>query len=234
MQPNAVTKGAGSVLSVLVVSADRSLGTTAKQSLGNGGVQITVIADVDQAITELQEGDLSLAIVDYEIAGAQCEELVARAESANGVPLIVVVSRDAEIPQCLALGASDFISKPVSPQELAGRAAIHGVGESRRAGMRALGDGLVIDTSARRVTIDGETVDLASREYELLEFLASRPGVTFTREELLASVWRSSSEWQGTSTVTEHVHRLRQKLEPDPDRPRWIVTVHGHGYRLEP
>lgn len=100
--------------------------------------------------------------------------------------------------------------------------------------MRFLGDGLSIDTSARRVLVDGETIDLPSREYELLEFLASRPGVIFNREELLARVWGSSSKWQNPTTVTEHIHRLRRKLERDPSRPRWIVTMHGKGYRLQP
>jgi two-component system alkaline phosphatase synthesis response regulator PhoP len=96
-----------------------------------------------------------------------------------------------------------------------------------------LDDGLSIDTSARRALVDGETVDLTPREYQLLEFLASRPGVTFTREELLEAVWKSSSTWQNPATVTEHIHRLRRKLEQDPSQPRWIVTVHGHGYRFQ-
>jgi two-component system alkaline phosphatase synthesis response regulator PhoP len=232
--PNAVTKGAGSGSSVVVMSEDRSLRTTAKHSLGNGAVHIRGTTDVDQVITGLKEGGLNLVIVDYEVAGSRLGEILFQAESANGVPVIVAISSDVEIPRCLDLGASDFILKPVSPEELAGRASLHGLGGSHRAGMRFLGDGLTIDTSTRRVLVDGETIDLRSREYELLEFLASRPGVIFNREELLARVWGSSSKWQNPTTVTEHIHRLRRKLESDPSRPRWIVTVHGKGYRLQP
>lgn len=232
-QTNAVSKGAGSVQSVVVLSADRSLAKTAKHSLGNSEVQIRAMSDVDEVITELQKGGLSLVIADYEIAESRLGEILERAESADGVPVIVAVRSDDDIPQCLDLGANDFISKPFSPQELAGRAALQGFGGAQRPRMKFLGGGLTIDKSARRVLIDGDPVDLTSREYELLEFLSSRPGVTFTREELLARVWGSSSKWQNQATVTEHIHRLRRKLENDPSQPRWIVTVHGHGYHLE-
>lgn len=232
-QPEAVTRGVALVRGVVVVSADRSLAKTVEHSLGGSDVRIRVTADVDNAITELREGRPSLLIADGETAGGQLGGILAEARSRGGPPVIVVVSSDEEMTQFLDQGASDFILKPISAPELACRAALHGLRGSRRAPMKLLGDGLSIDMSARRVLVDGETVDLTSREYGLLEFLASRPGVNFTREDLLQAVWESSSEWQNPATVTEHIHRLRHKLERDPSRPRWIVTLHGHGYRFE-
>jgi DNA-binding response OmpR family regulator len=77
-------------------------------------------------------------------------------------------------------------------------------------------------------------IELTSREFVLLAQLATEPRKAFTRSELLASVWRSSSDWQSPKTVTEHVRRIRQKIEADPAHPRWITTVAGTGYRFEP
>jgi two-component system phosphate regulon response regulator PhoB len=77
-------------------------------------------------------------------------------------------------------------------------------------------------------------VPTTAKEFDLLAFLAASPRQVFTREELLRQVWSSSSEWQDPATVTEHVRRLRLKIEAEPDRPRWIVTVRGVGYRFDP
>jgi two-component system alkaline phosphatase synthesis response regulator PhoP len=232
-QPEAVTRGVGLLHAVVVVSADRSLAKTVEHGLGGSDVRIRVTTDVDNAIRELRESRPSLVIADSETARGQLEGILAEARSRGGPPVIVVVSSHEEMTQCLDQGASDFILKPVSAPELAGRAALHGVRESPQAPMKLLGGGLSIDMSARRVLVDGETIDLTSQECKLLEFLASRPGVNFTREDLLKAVWESSSEWQDPATVTEHIHRLRHKLERDPSRPRRIVTVYGRGYRFE-
>jgi DNA-binding response OmpR family regulator len=93
---------------------------------------------------------------------------------------------------------------------------------------------LVIDTVTREVTVDGRLVDLTSRELDLLAHLAATPRKAFSRDELLADVWRSSAERQSKSTVTEHVRRLRQKIEDDPQHPRWLKTVRVGAYRFEP
>ena len=101
----------------------------------------------------------------------------------------------------------------------------------RRTPARVLRYGLLeIDTGAREVRVDGQPIDLSRREFDLVAFLASSPGRAFTRRELLDGVWHSSNEWQTPSTVTEHVRRLRRKLQTRPDLPSWVVTVRGTGY----
>ncbi len=82
--------------------------------------------------------------------------------------------------------------------------------------------------------VRGRPAELTAREYDLLVFLARHPRQVFTRAQLLRSVWHSEAAWQSEATVTEHVHRLRAKLEDDPAQPRWLLTVRGIGYRLEP
>ncbi|MDE3031945.1 MAG: winged helix-turn-helix domain-containing protein, partial [Acidobacteriota bacterium] len=79
-----------------------------------------------------------------------------------------------------------------------------------------------------------ELIDLTSKEFALLAFLAASPRQVYSRAQLLEHVWSSSSEWQNEATVTEHIRRVRAKIEVDPDRPRWIKTVRGVGYRFEP
>ena len=102
---------------------------------------------------------------------------------------------------------------------------------SRRRRASIHGD-LVVDRDTRTVTVRDETVPMTRKEFDLLAFLAASPGQVFSREDLLERVWGSTEEWQGRSTVTEHVRRVRLKIESDPDSPRWITTVRGVGYRF--
>jgi two-component system phosphate regulon response regulator PhoB len=93
---------------------------------------------------------------------------------------------------------------------------------------------LEIRLAAHEVLLHGDLVELTAKEFELLAFLASSPRRVFSREELLQAVWGSTSQWQDPATVTEHVRRLRRKVEADPERPRWLATVRGVGYRFDP
>jgi DNA-binding response OmpR family regulator len=95
-------------------------------------------------------------------------------------------------------------------------------------------DRLEIRVAAREVIVGGTVVNLSRREFDVLAYLASRPGQAVTREQLLSDVWKSSGEWQDTATVTEHIRRIRRKIEPDPAHPRWITGVRNVGYRFAP
>lgn len=95
-------------------------------------------------------------------------------------------------------------------------------------------NGLHIDPAVREVVVDQRVVELTRLEFDLLAHMASAPRRVFSRGDLLSDVWHSSPEWQTPKTVTEHVRRIRRKLETDCNRPRWIQTVPGAGYRFEP
>ena len=94
--------------------------------------------------------------------------------------------------------------------------------------------GLSIDTDVREVLVDKQVVELTRLEFDLLTHMAAAPRHTFSRGDLLFDVWHSSPDWQTSKTVTEHVRRIRQKIESNPAQPRWIRTVAGAGYRFEP
>ena len=106
---------------------------------------------------------------------------------------------------------------------------------TRRNDINALGfDGLSLNLANRTITVDGQLLEPPAKEFDLLAFLAARPGQVFTRAELLQHVWNSKPEWQNLSTVTEHIHRLRAKIDKHPNRPKYLRSVRGKGYSFEP
>jgi DNA-binding response OmpR family regulator len=132
------------------------------------------------------------------------------------------------------LGADDYMVKPLFVRELTARV----LAVRRRLGVAKVESlrfgNFAIDFAARQVTVDGAPVTLTVKEFDLLAFLATSPRRAFSRDELLRSVWRSAPSWQHASTVTEHVRRLRCKLEPDAVKPSLVRTVRGVGYRFDP
>jgi DNA-binding response OmpR family regulator len=133
----------------------------------------------------------------------------------------------------LRLGADDYVVKPFSPAELVARvdAVLRRFDTVRAEEPTLTFDRLEIDPTARQVRCAGELIALTSREFDLLLFLARHPGRAFTREALMDHVWQYAF-YTDTSTVTVHIRRLRAKLEPEPEQPRWIETVWGVGYRF--
>jgi two-component system response regulator ResD len=166
-------------------------------------------------------------------------EVFRRLRDDGDLPIVMLTAKSEEIDRVvgLELGADDYVTKPFSPREVVARIrAVLRRGERVNGGRgdRVLVAGsLEIDRDRREVRRDGEPLDLTRKEFDLLEVLASHPGVTFRRIDLLDRVWDSA--WDGdSSTVTVHVRRLRSKIEVDPSAPRHIVTVWGVGYRFEP
>jgi two-component system, OmpR family, phosphate regulon response regulator PhoB len=160
----------------------------------------------------------------------------------SDVPTIFLTGRGLETDRIagLKMGADDYMVKPFSLGEVSAR--IESVlrrtndgGPSRDANEPTMTFGpLQINELTHEVRLDDNLVELTSKEFALLAFLAASPRRVYSREQLLENVWLSSPEWQGGATVTEHIRRLRSKIEVDPDHPTWITTVRGVGYRFEP
>ena len=193
-----------------------------------------------EALRRLAEEPADLVVLDLMLPGMDGLEVCRRLRARSPVPVVMLTARGDETDRLVGFetGADDYVTKPFSPRELALRVRSvlrrsRGAGLPGEAGLGAITDGnLFVDLSAHEVRADGNLIQLTSREYDLLVFLMRNPRKAFTREQLLSEVW----DWTfgDTSTVTVHVRRLREKLEPDPTLPRRIVTVWGVGYRYEP
>ena len=155
----------------------------------------------------------------------------------SSVPVILLTARAEETDRVLGLelGADDYVVKPFSPRELSARVrSVLRRSNPSEPGVRLEFEGLSIDPKTREVDVEGMTIDLTPKEFDVLAFLASHPRQVFSRSQLLQQVWDSSAEWQDPATVTVHMRRLRSKLEADPQNPRWLLTVWGVGYRFDP
>ncbi|MDI3298784.1 MAG: response regulator [Bacillota bacterium] len=224
--------------SILVVEDETAIADIIRFNLEEAGYTVRVAADGEQALREVEAArpdllvlDLMLPLVD---GYAVCKAVRAR----SGIPILMLTAKDSEEDKVrgLEMGADDYVTKPFSPRELVAR--VRAILRRRRAPAEPLPDEplrvgeLEIHMARREVLRDGRPVPLTAREYELLEYLALRPGRLFQRDELLRDVW--GYEYPGDlRTVDVTVRRLREKIEPDPSRPRYLLTRRGAGYMLQ-
>jgi DNA-binding response OmpR family regulator len=224
---------------LLVVDDDPEVRGMLTRLLEVEGYKVSEAVTGDEAIASLKQNPPDLVILDVMLTTESGFDVLAAVRRTSDVPVILVTAKGQETDRVLGLklGADDYVVKPFSGAELAAR-----VGSVLRrsatrvpptTGPMEFGE-LSIDTLAREVKVSGQLVETTAKEFALLAFLAGSPRQVFTREQLLAQVWDSSSEWQDAGTVTEHIRRIRRKIESDPDRPRWVRTVRGVGYRFEP
>ena len=223
---------------LLVVDDDPDIRAMLVRLLEAEGYQVRDAGNTQEALALLATRPPDLMILDVMLDAEDGFALLAQIRRTSDLPIILVTARSQESDRVfgLKLGADDYVVKPFSSAELAARIEtvlrrVRAVRSAHRSSL-VFGD-LEIDPDAREVRVGGRRIDLTAKEFELLVFLARSPRRVFTRGQLLAQVWDSSSEWQDANTVTEHVRRIRRKIEARPDEPRWILTVRGAGYRFE-
>jgi DNA-binding response OmpR family regulator len=223
---------------LMVVDDDPEIRSLLVRLLEAEGYQVRDVSSGREALALLATRPPDLMILDVMLDAEDGFALLAQIRRTSDLPIILVTARSQESDRVfgLKLGADDYVVKPFSSAELAARieTVLRRVRGRRGTTSSALiFDELEIDPDAREVRVFGRKIELTAKEFELLMFLARSPRRVFTRGQLLAQVWDSSSEWQDANTVTEHVRRIRRKIEPHPGEPRWIVTVRGAGYRFE-
>jgi two-component system, OmpR family, response regulator ResD len=197
-----------------------------------------VAEDGLEALDAVAESAPDLIVLDLMLPGLDGLEVMRRVRAedrASAIILLTAKGDESDRIIGLRLGADDYVVKPFSPAELVARVdavlrRVDTVGVDEPP--LRFGD-LEIDPAARRVRVGESEPALTAREYDLLLFLARHPGRAFTRNELMDHVWQYAF-YTDTSTVTVHIRRLRAKLEPAPETPRWIETVWGVGYRFAP
>ncbi len=221
--------------SVLVVDDEPMVLEVLARYLAAEGYAVSTAADGEEALERFAEDGPDLVVLDLMLPKIDGYEVFRRIRERSTTPVIMLTARGDETDRIvgLDLGADDYVTKPFSPREVVARirAVLRRTGAEEDRGPIRHGD-LEIDGERREVRLRDEPVRLTRKEFDLLHHLASRPGVAFTRTQLLEEVWDFA--WDGdSSTVTVHVRRLREKIEDDPSSPRHIVTVWGVGYRFE-
>ncbi len=221
---------------VLVVDDEPMVREVLERYLSREGFQVTTASDGEEALATFAETEPDLVVLDLMLPRLDGYEVFRWLRERAPTPVIVLTARGEETERVIGLerGADDYIAKPFSPREVVARVRAvlrrAGGGEATPA---VIGFGDVrVDTGRRTVHVRGEPVQLTRKEFDLLVLLASNPGITFTRTQLLEEVWDFA--WDGdSSTVTVHVRRLREKIETYPSEPRHLLTVWGVGYRFE-
>jgi DNA-binding response OmpR family regulator len=188
-------------------------------------------------MSAIDDTPLDLVVVDVDLPGVEGFDVLRQLRRVTDAPVIVITTRSAETDRItgLDLGADDYVVKPLSMGELMAR--VRAVRRRLRPGAAEGGlrhGELLVDRRSREVRVGETRVELTHREFDLLAYLAASPGQVFSRDQLLDQVWGSSSAWQDSKTVTEHIRRLRLKLDVSGDGADWIRTVHGVGYAFNP
>ena len=225
--------------SVLVVEDDETLQAALKYNLSNEGFQVISATDGEIAVEVARRYRPDLIILDLMIPRLDGLEVCRLLRKDMSAPILMLTARDSELDKVVGLdmGADDYMTKPFSMRELMARVRAM----SRRvqtasktdasAGMLSAGD-LVLNVRAKSANFKGNKLDLSPKEYELLAFLVSNPGMAFSRNELLDNVW-GDDFFGDHRTVDVHIRRLRSKIESGSGSPRRIITIRGTGYRFE-
>ncbi|MFC7504116.1 response regulator [Nocardioides sp. CPCC 206347] len=223
---------------VLVVDDDASIRTVVRWQLDDAGYEVLEAADGPTAIVAIADQSPTLVVLDLSLptlGGLDVLRAVrsGRAGASRTLPIVILSGRSGETDRIMGLdlGADDYLVKPFSTGELLAR--VRSV--LRRSGPEPtdsiIAGPLRIEVTTREVWLKDTLIDLTPKEFELLTFLARHPRHVFTRPQLLERVWKSA-DWLGEATVTEHIHRVRNKLEA-PGTTGLIRTVHGVGYQLD-
>ena len=223
----------GATRTILVADSDSACRVALHRFLEQVGYRVIEADNMANSLRAVFRQEADLVVLDLDRDGGTADVLT-KIRRRSTVPVIVCSGEASEHDRIrlLNLGADDVVDKPYSMAELEARArAVMRRGSAAPTTTLDLG-GLVIDRGTRTVTLGEDEVPMTRKEFDLLAFLATSPGRVFSREELLERVWGSTSRWQGCSTVTEHVRRVRLKIESNPENPRWITTVRGIGYRF--
>ena len=218
---------------ILVVDDDVALAEMIGIVLQNEGYEVVFCADGSAALTQFQENNPDLVLLDVMLPGMDGFDVCRAIRRVSDAPIVMLTARSdtADVVTGLEAGADDYVPKPFKPKELVARvrARLRGREDSQADEGLSLQD-LSIDVAGHIVKREGRVIALTPLEFDLLVTLARSPWKVFSREELLEQVWgyRHAAD---TRLVNVHVQRLRSKIERDPERPELVVTVRGVGYR---
>jgi len=224
--------------SILVVDDEETIREVVRRYLEREGFSVEEAADGFEALDLIRSISPDLIILDLMLPGIDGLSLTQHIRQDRQIPILMLTAKGEASDRIrgLDLGADDYVAKPFSPQEVVSRvrAILRRTNKETQAGIGKtiiLGD-LTIDPVSRMVSLEGDTVTLTAKEFDLIYFFARNPRQVFSRAQLLEHVW-GDELYTDPSTVTVHIRRLREKIENDPSKPKYLLTVWGIGYKLE-
>ncbi|HWR36122.1 MAG TPA: response regulator transcription factor [Clostridia bacterium] len=223
---------------IFVVEDDADIARLIRHNLEGAGFLVRSFSALTSVVLEAEKDPPSLFLLDIMVPGGDGFELCRRIRQTQSIamtPVIFLTAKTGESDRVLGLelGADDYISKPFSPRELVARikAVLRRFERPLPPQIVEAGD-INIDTGAMILTVRGKQVPTTATEFRLLDYLARHPGRVFTRDQLLDAVWRDTA-YVTPRSVDVYVRRIREKIERDPENPRFLKTVRGAGYRFE-
>ena len=225
---------------ILIIEDEEAIADLEKDYLELSGFEVEVANDGVTGLDKALNEDYNLLILDLMLPGVDGFEICRKVRDEKNTPIIMVSAKKDDIDKIrgLGLGADDYMTKPFSPSELVARGKAHLARYERLIGSAVEENkvieirGLKIDTTARRVWINGEEKPFTTKEFDLLTFLASHPNHVYTKDELFSEIWDMESIGD-IATVTVHIKKIREKIEYDTSNPQYIETIWGVGYRFK-
>lgn len=224
--------------SILIIEDDINIAELERDYLKLNGFKAEVIHDGGDGLQKAISGAYDVIIVDLMLPNKDGYEIVKEVRKKFEIPVIVVSAKSEDIDKIRGLdyGADDYLTKPFSPAELVARVKSHIKRYERLKGGFLSTEiinhrGLEIDTSSHKVFVNGEEIQMTTREYELLVFLASNPNIVFSKEQIFDTIW-GNDYYGDLATVPVHIQKIRKKIEKDPSKPEFIETLWGAGYRF--
>ena len=225
---------------ILIIEDEEAIADLEKDYLELSGFEVQVANDGTTGLKLALTDNFNLVILDLMLPGVDGFEICRRVRDEKNTPIIMVSAKKDDIDKIrgLGLGADDYMTKPFSPSELVARVKAHLARYERLIGSVVEENkiieirGLKIDTTARRVWINGEEKNFTTKEFDLLTFLASHPNHVYTKDELFREIWDMESIGD-IATVTVHIKKIREKIEYDTSNPQYIETIWGVGYRYK-
>ena len=225
---------------ILIIEDEEAIAELEKDYLELSGFDVEVENEGTNGLQRMLKEDFDLLILDLMLPGVDGFEICRKVRDEKNTPIIMVSAKKDDIDKIrgLGLGADDYMTKPFSPSELVASVKAHLARYERLIGSAVEENkiieirGLKIDTTARRVWINGEERSFTTKEFDLLTFLAENPNHVFTKEELFREIWDMDSIGD-IATVTVHIKKIREKVEFDTANPQYIETIWGVGYRFK-
>ena len=225
---------------ILIIEDELAIAELEKDYLELSGFDVEVAADGKVGLKKALTEDYDLIILDLMLPGIDGFEICREVRVEKNTPIIMVSAKKDDIDKIrgLGLGADDYMTKPFSPSELVARVKAHMARYERLVGSAVEENkiieirGIKIDTTARRVWVNGEERTFTTKEFDLLTFLASHPNHVYTKDELFSEIWDMESIGD-IATVTVHIKKIREKIEFDTSKPQYIETIWGVGYRFK-